>query len=173
MHRSLARLAPLALLALAACGDAIAPAAPTRPLVATATTPRLLSCPSDAPTESARGLIGVLGGLLSTSAARLDVPAGAVVSLTEFEVAVPPSAYMQADLHAVGLSSYVFNHDVQVTLSYARCATDGLPTDARLRAVYFDPATGTVLEDMGGTVDPASRTITFTTGHFSSYAVAY
>jgi hypothetical protein len=37
---------------------------------------------------------------------------------------------------------------------------------------YIDPATGTLLENMLGVDNKLTRTITFSTGHLSGYAVA-
>ncbi len=134
---------------------------------------RLVSCPSSGSTLSLRGLIGVDGGVLSAGAVKLEVPSGAVLLPTLFQVATPPSKAMEVSLTAVGVEHYVFQRPVTVTIDYSRCGLDAVPEGAVLEAVHIAPISKRILENMGGTVDPAARTITFTTGHFSSYAVAY
>jgi hypothetical protein len=37
---------------------------------------------------------------------------------------------------------------------------------------HIDPLTKTFLEDMGGVDDKVARTVTFSTDHFSGYAIA-
>ena len=172
------RFVAVALLSLAtACGDSAITGSPTAALLPTdpsrSDDPKLLVCPSALPSLSAVGTIGPEGGTLSAGGLRLEVPAGAVLVPTVFELVVPPSRYMEVALHAVGVEHFVFEKAVTVTVDYGRCAASAVPAGASLQAVHIAPLSKRVLEEMGGVVDPAARTVTFTTGHFSSYAVAY
>lgn len=194
MRRRPFRLAAVVGLSLlAACGDSAVtsptkvapPSAPNDLLsislggisiggtTSTSTDPKLLYCPSYLPKLSLTGLIGIDGGILSVGAVRLEVPPGAVLVPTLFELAVPPSKYMEVSLTAVGLEQFIFQKPVTVTIDYSRCSTSAVPAGATIEAVHILPLWYRILEEMGGTVDPTARTVTFTTGHFSSYAVAY
>ena len=174
-------LAPLfaASALVAGCGDlttepaAGSPARRAALSTAGGTGPKLLECPSAAPAQQGKALIGVLGGTVAAGGTRMVAPAGAVLRLTPFEVVVPQSQYMEVDVHATGLLSFLFKRPVSITIDYSRCAPDALPAGATPRAVYIDGETKQILEDMGGVVDRAARTITFSTGHLSGYAVAY
>jgi hypothetical protein len=171
-------LAPL----VVACADSPTAPAPSQqqsqsqslwglPFGGNSDSPRLLICPSLLPTVSVSGTLDALGGTLSAGAVRLEVPAGALAEPTLLAVAVPPSLFMETRLDAVGIEHFVFQQPVTVTIDYSRCSR--VPQGATLRAVYIDPITKRIREDMGGTVDADAHTLTFTTGHFSSYAVAY
>lgn len=175
MRRSvLQRLLPvLALVAgLTACGDEPVTAS-SAALLDTLQQPKLLACPSNLPALSVTGPIGELGGTLAVGPLTLAVPEGAVPTSTLFALVVPPSQYLEVELNAVGLTSYVFQKPVTVTIDYSRCEVATGPGGAPLKVVQVHPLTRQVLEDMGGTMDPVARTVTFTTGHFSSYVVAY
>jgi hypothetical protein len=134
---------------------------------------RLLECPYTGPDRRGIGAIGLFGGQLSAGGARMSAPLGAVLSVTLFETVVPASRYMEVEIHAVGLGSFLFQRPVNVTIDYSRCDEDAIPPGATPRAVYIDGETKEILEDMGGEVDRAARTITFSTGHLSGYAVAF
>ena len=172
----LAATALVAFLALA-CGEpATGPSSglmPTRPRLSGEALAQLslvrCSAPS-APTTTV-GEIDIWGGELNTGDAQLEVPFAAVWYDTPVQVVVPTSEYIEVELHAVGHDHFEFERPVTVTLDFSRCAADALPLD-RMRVVYIDATSRQILEDMGGTVDPVARTITFETGHFSSYAVA-
>src|ERR1041384_2410760 len=83
----------------------------------------LLACPT---TESQRitGVVGLLGGVLSLGGTSIDIPAGAVSLPTLFEIVVPPSPYMEVEIHAVGLTSFLFHKPASITLDYSRCGDD-------------------------------------------------
>lgn len=186
----LAAVAGLSL--LAACGDStVTSPAPVAPPAApngllgisiggltllgggTSTDAKLLYCPTYLPTLKLTGLIGIDGGILSTGAVRLEIPPGAVLVPTLFTVAVPTSRYMEVSLSALDIEHFVFQKPVTVTIDYSRCSLSGVPAGATLEAVHVAPLWYSILEEMGGTVDTTARKLTFTTGHFSSYAVAY
>ena len=175
-RRSRSAIAVAALSLLAACGDASVTASPSA-LLGTdpkrSDDPTLLACANLLPTVGVLGTIGLDGGVLAGGAARLEVPAGAVLLPTVFQVATPPSKVMEVQLSSIGVEHYVFQKPVSVTIDYSRCAAAAVPAGATLVAVHIAPLSKRILEEMGGTVDPSARTITFTTGHFSSYAVAY
>lgn len=132
----------------------------------------LLVCPAS-DSASTTGVIDVLGGMLSLGGDALELPPNAVLLPTAFEVVVPRSPYMEVDVHAVGLTTFLFQQPASITIDYSRCSPDAIPAGAQLHAVYIDSDTKAILQDMGGTVDSAARRITFTTGHLSGYAVAY
>jgi hypothetical protein len=155
-------------------GSASAPvAAPTTgPQRSATTSPTLLQCPSVG-TQSTTGVVGLLGGVLSLGGTKVEIPLGAVLEPTLFQIVVPESPYMEVELHAVGLTTFLFQKPIHVTIDYSRCADDAIPADAQLQGVYIDGVTKAVLQQMGGTDDRDARRITFSTGHFSGYAVAY
>lgn len=171
MRRSFRSLLLVVLPALSACAES-ATGTGTRGLLSDSTS-QFLACPSALPAVSATGTIGALGGVLTAGPLRLEVPAGAVTLPTLFELVVPPSPYMEVQLHAVGVERFVFEQPVTVTLDYSRCPSATGPAGAPLKVVHVAPLTRAVLEDMGGEVNPGTRTIRFSTGHFSSYVVAY
>lgn len=135
---------------------------------------RFLACPGSSSALSGSATIGAEGGSIKAGPLRLEIPAGAVTAPTAFVASVPTSPWLEVELHAVGVEHFVFAQPVTVTLDLQRCGgvTSG-PDGSPLRVVYVAPDTKAVLEEMGGTVDAASRTIRFSTGHFSSYVVAY
>jgi hypothetical protein len=61
---------------------------------------------------------------------------------------------------------------VTVTIDYSRCRPNRVKKNHPLSVWHIDAATKELLEDMGGTNDPVSRTMTFSTGHFSGYSIA-
>lgn len=179
MRPHVARLAPVAALALlAACGELAERTAPVttglRRETALGSASTLLVCPNEVASTTGQGLVDVVGGAVNGSrGSSMRAPAGAVAALQEFEIVTPASQYMEIQFNAVGVGHYTFAAPVTVTINYSRCPDSAIPAGATLHAVYIDPDTKQILEDMGGTVDPVARTVTFTTGHFSSYAVAY
>jgi hypothetical protein len=180
--RSPAILATLCLsvVSVSACTDA--GRAPTTPSAAAPTAPaahfteaaatHLLVCPT---TDGAStiGLLGPFGGVLSLGGNALELPFDAVPNPTQFQIVVPPSQYMEVDVHAVGLTTFLFQQPATITIDYSRCSPDAIPAGAQLHAVYIDSDTKAILQDMGGTIDSAAHRITFTTGHLSGYGVAY
>jgi hypothetical protein len=127
------------------------------------------------PPEERRGtfVVGRDGGTATFGGTRLVVPAGAVPVSTVFEIVLPASEVVQVEVHALGVEHYVFERPITIAVSYARCNADPIPLDAVAEGVYIAREPYTVLENMGGVVDRTERTVTFTTGHLSGYAVAY
>jgi hypothetical protein len=132
---------------------------------------RVLECTlPDLATSGDTARIGPEGGSLVVGRTRVDVPAGAVASPETFILTVPATSRVQVAVHAVGYEHYRFAAPVAITVDYARCGDLG--GDAPLRAWYVDDSDGRALEDMGGTVDAATHTLTFRTPHFSVYMLA-
>lgn len=171
--RSLALLAALVL--AAGCSDAPTTARPAdaQPgaILSGDTRPNLLECPTNT-TVSTTGLVGPLGGVLALGTNAVRFPSGAVPAPTLFALTVPASRFMKVDVTAVGLEHFLFDAPVTVTIDYSRCA-EARTAGRRLSVWHVTPLTHQPLENMGGVDDPAARTITFTTDHFSSYVIAY
>jgi hypothetical protein len=131
----------------------------------------LVACPSNQTLRSS-ALVGILGGTVSVAGTSVSIPAGALSLPTLITVTIPASQYMEIDVRANDLVSFVFNQPVSVTIDYSRCNRSDI--DASPLAVWhIDPITHDLLERMGGVNDKARHSITFTTGHFSGYAVAF
>jgi len=132
---------------------------------------QLLVCPTS-DSASARATIGPEGGTIGARGASITIPPGAVPESTLFEVVVPPSRYLETEIHAVGVEHFVFQQPATITLNLARCPL-ALPVGAGPQGAYIDTATDQVLELMGGSYDLLGHKVTFRTGHLSGYVVAY
>ena len=134
--------------------------------------PRLLYCPSSE-TLSASSLIDpLLGGVVSVAGSSISVPSGALSLPSVVVLTLPASNNMKIDASVVGLTHVLFNAPVTVTIDYSRCSSSTL-YGKTLSVWYLDPITGAPKENMHGVDDRANRKITFTTDHFSGYAIAY
>jgi hypothetical protein len=133
---------------------------------------QLLACPSETP-QSAREIIGPLGGVIAVGGSSITIPAGAVLEPTEFEVELPASPFMEVEIHAVGQEHYYFLAPVVITIDYSRCPSDAIPPGVLLTGVYIDGNTKSILDVMGGVNDSLLNQVTFPTGHLSGYAIAY
>jgi hypothetical protein len=164
-------------LGVAACADlVVAPTAAQRhargALLDAQSSPQLLVCPSTT-AQQTTGVVGLLGGVLSLGGTQIDIPAGAVLGPTLFQIVVPQSQYMEVEIHAVGLTTFLFHKPVDITIDYSRCGDDAIPSGAALQGVYIDTDTKSVLQQMGGVNDSVHHAISFQSGHLSGYAVAY
>ena len=175
---TLAALSAAALLTVA-CGDPTAApspsgttAGPRRVSDHTGGEARLLACTPAAEEQRTLALVGPLGATVRLGNTSVEVPPGALLDETLLEVVVPATEAVEYGIHAVGVSHFVFESPVTVTLDYARCA-DALPPNAEPEGVYIRRDPYEVLEHMGGAADRDARTVTFTTGHLSGYAVAF
>lgn len=130
----------------------------------------LISCPAG-DSQSATSVIGPLGGVLAAGNTRVVIPADAVLAPTAFTLSVPSSKYVEIEVTAGGSEHFVFALPVTVTLDYGRCSRSDLDK-APLSAWNIDPATKALLEAMVSVDDKVARTVTFSTIHFSGYAVA-
>lgn len=163
------RLVAAIALVFMGCGDST----PTDPsLRRVASAPQLLVCPSSVTLTSTFLADPLLGGSLTLGGTTVTVPAGAVSLPTLFVVTIPASRYMEVDVHASGLTSFLFNEPATISIDYSRCTR---PTARKrtLQAWYIDSDTKALLENMNGTDDKTARRVTFSTGHLSGYALAY
>ena len=157
-------------LGLAACDVARPTDALRAPVLTANSGPALIRCPLNTP-SSASATLGPLGGTLTLGGHRVVVPAGALLGPTHIQVTEPASQYVELSVQANGLPHFEFELPVVVTLSYERCTRSDLDK-VPLGAWYIDELTKALLEDMGGVDDKAARTVTFSTLHFSGYAIA-
>jgi hypothetical protein len=133
-------------------------------------TPSLLSCPS-AQTRATRGrVLPVSGGVVRLDGNAVSIPAAALLGAAEIEIEVPASAHMLVELRTNDQEHWQFLAPLTVTIDYSRCPIGLL--DGPVTVYHVDPATGALLEPMGGVDDRLTRTITFVTDHFSGYAIA-
>ena len=158
------------LLPITACDAPESASAPGGDLQqAMVTAPSLLSCPSGQ-ARGADGLVLPLGGAVGLGRHGVVVPAGALLGALEIEIEVPPSQYMLVELRANGQEHWQFLAPVTVTIDYGRCSIGLL--DPPVTVWHVDSGTGELLEHMGGIDNRIAKTITFTTDHFSGYAIA-
>jgi hypothetical protein len=166
--------AVLALAAAASCtSDQVAAPRPTDPLMLLGlrgTSSALITCRAGK-AGTATGLIGPLGGVLAAGNTRVAIPAGAVLSFTTFTLTVPSSRYVEIEVKPTGGEHFVFELPVTVTLDYRRCRRSNLDKGL-LTAWNIDPVTKRLLAPMVSVDDKLARTVTFSTVHFSGYAVA-
>ena len=130
----------------------------------------LLSCPTSE-TRTTQALIGPLGGTLSLGGTIIGIPSGALSAPTLITLTIPASQYMEIDVRANDLLSFVFNKPIGVRLDYSRCTSP--ETAAKLGVWHIDAQTKALLENMGGTDNKSQRYIDFSTGHLSNYAIAF
>lgn len=172
----LRRIASLAVVAvLAACSDPATsppPSSPSATDLLLERTAALVECPSDL-SLSASALIGPLGGEVSVGGHRIIVPRNAFTpgGFKLVTLVVPPSRYVEIEARVDGLPHFEFDEPVTVVVDYSRCARTNIDQQP-LRVWHIEPLTNTFLEDMGGVDDKQARTVTFTTDHFSGYAIA-
>lgn len=123
--------------------------------------------------QSASALLTALGGEVSVAGFRVIVPPNALPleGLFRVTLTVPASKYVEIEVRVNGLPHFAFAQPITVVLDYSRCTRSDID-HAPLRAWYIDPLTNLFIRDMGGVDDKVARTVTFTTDHFSGYAVA-
>ena len=165
-----------ALAALGACSDQ-QPTEPRRPTAARldallSSGPRLVECHSDE-SATASAPIGVLGGVVSIGGTSVTVPEGALGAETNVELTIPASRYVEIRLKADDQEHFSgFLKPVVVTIDYSRCNRSDLLTKP-LSVWYIDSDTKELQERMGGVDNKLTQSITFTTPHFSGYAIAF
>lgn len=161
---------PLAVLALAACSDAVAPtaAAPDAPRLASSG-PYLIECPTDV-SSSASAVVGPTGGVVEHNGHKMVIPLGAVSGLHEFRIGEPVSNYMEVSLTVDGQEHFQFEKPVSITISYERCTRSNIEKES-LQIFYIDESTKEILQDLGGTDDKTAKTVTTSTDHLSAYAI--
>lgn len=131
---------------------------------------RLIACPTTQ-TVTNSGVLGVLGGTVTAAGSSITLPLGAVVGPTLIRVTVPTSSYMEIDVTANDLLSFLFQKPVTVTIDYSRCPVSTTQGKA-LTVWHIDTETKALLQNMNAVNDPVARRITFTTDHLSGYAIA-
>jgi hypothetical protein len=132
---------------------------------------RLVVCPTTV-SRTTQALIGPLGGLLSLDGTTIGIPSGALSLPTLITLTIPASQFMEIEVRANDLTSFVFQRDVGIKIDYSRCTDPALDTN-RLSVWQIDPQTKALLEFMGGTDDKSRNTISFSTDHLSGYAIAF
>jgi hypothetical protein len=75
----------------------------------------LLPCPASQST-SANGLLGLLGGIVSLGGNAVALPFGAVSLPTLITLRVPASSYVEVEVTANDLLSFVFRRPVSITI---------------------------------------------------------
>lgn len=159
--------------ALTACSEPTSPG-PSATALTLLPEPRpgLVQCPTDV-SLTASAFLGALGGEVSAGGHRIVVPPDALplLGLSLVTLTVPPSKYVEIEVSVNGLPHFQFAQPLTLVIDYSRCSRSNIDREP-LRVWYIDPVTHAFLEDMGGVDDKVARTVTFTTDHFSGYAVA-
>jgi hypothetical protein len=131
---------------------------------------RLIECPT-AQTATRTSLVGVLGGTVAVAGTSISLPAGSVLASTLIRVTVPASTYMEVDVTADDLLTFLFLKRVTITIDYSRCPAS-VTQGKTLTVWHINTQTKALLENMHGVNDPVQRKISFTTDHLSGYAIA-
>ena len=131
---------------------------------------RLIECPTTQ-TATASAFIGVLGGTVAAAGTSISLQAGSLLTSTLVRVTVPASTYMEVDVTAADLLSFVFVKPVTITIDYSRCPAS-VTQGKTLTVWHINTQTKLLIENMNGVNDPVQRKMTFTTGHLSGYAIA-
>lgn len=179
MSRRIGFAVIVALLGVGSCSDL--PTAPSRPAQQQdqskflglwgSSSPQLLVCPSSQ-TLTTSGVIGTSGGTLSLGGTSVTIPLGALLGQTTVEITIPAGQYMEVDLSVNGGQHISFLQPVTVTIDYSRC--NPWQTLFRKLSVWnIDQDTKALLENEGGIDNKLLQQITFTTPHFSGFAIAY
>jgi hypothetical protein len=165
----------VAVWAAGACSDPTA----TEPADATATgflgggpsSPTLLQCSVDG-ARSASADIGILGGVVSLGATKVVFPAGALLGLTRVTLTIPESPYVEIAIETDGPTFFpeLLKRPI-VTIDYSHCDPRDL-LFKRLTAWYINDEKEP-RERMLSFDNRLTRSVTFTTSHFSGYAIAF
>lgn len=142
----------------------------TRPDTTGISQRRLIECPTTQ-TVTASSFIGVLGGTVAAAGTSISLQPGSLLTSTLLRVTVPASTYMEVDVTANDLASFVFAKPVTITIDYSRCPTS-VTQGKTLTVWHINTQTKLLIENMNGVNDPVQRKMTFSTGHLSGYAIA-
>lgn len=164
-------VAGLVLFAVTGCGEERATGPNELDLVASTAT-GLVQCPTNETLVTEKLIDPLLGGTVSLGGTSLTLGGDAISLPTLITLTIPAGRYMEIDLKANRLASFLFDAPVTVTIDYSRCNRANT-NQAPLKVWQIDPVTKQRLEDMGGIDDKVARSITFTTDHFSAYAIAF
>jgi hypothetical protein len=132
--------------------------------------PALLEC-GTADRDFALALLGRLGGLLSLNGHQISVPFGALTGLAVITMRQPATSFVEVEVRVNGRQHFQFAKPVTVTLDYSRC-DPSIIGPGPLMVWEIDPDTKAFIRDMNGVDNREAQTISFTTDHFSGYAVA-
>ena len=157
-------------LSVSACGETNAPDGPSEPQLSVSSNPTLIECPSSTTYETS-GTVLALGGSVQLNGHRVSLPMGAVLGPTSIEMRDPAGQFMLLNLGANGQEHFQFQAPISITIDYSRCTRSNI-NKGPLSVWLIDPATGALLQNMGGVDNKANRSITFETDHFSGYALA-
>ena len=164
-------------LVFGACADPVAPVAPAelpvlmRSSASVSVLPDLAVCPVRE-ASAASAIIGPGGGELTHRGHRLSIDRGVLSRPTRFTITQPAGTHLRVQITASGRRHYAFRAPVSVTISYEGCQRQHRLAGAAT-AWYLPDNPNRPPEAMGGVIDRDSRSITFTTTHLSTYAVAY
>lgn len=139
-------------------------------VIGSETAPSLLEC-RRAPFDFTWGIIGPLGGVLSLNGHTITIPPQALDRLVFITLRQPSTQFVEVEVRVNGQDHFQFEAPVTVALDYSRCADWRIGPEP-LTVWQIDPDTKEFIADMGGVDDRAARTISFTTDHFSGYAIA-
>lgn len=132
--------------------------------------PEPLRCPTDQ-TLTHTEIITPLGGQVRVGGTLIWIPQGALTLPTTITVTVPASEFMEIDITANGLESFLFQQPVLVAIDYSRCPDFRL-MQGRLSVWYWDRDTGELLENMNGLDLRFRELMIFSTTHLSGYVIA-
>jgi hypothetical protein len=167
----------LAAIALVGCSDATRPPDggldpdTTQPDTTGISQRRLIECPTSQSASNSLTISNLLGGIVSAAGSSIVIPPLALPAPTLITLTVPVSSFMEIDITANSLASFLFQGNVVVSIDYSRC----LPsvTEGKTLSVWqINPQTKALIGNMNGVNDPAQRRMTFTTNHLSGYAIA-
>ena len=123
------------------------------------------------PFDIAWGVFGPLGGLLSLNGHSIEVSPLALDRLAFITLRTPATRFVEVEARVNGQDHFQFAQPITVTLDYSRCRAWELGPEP-VTVWQIDPDTKAFIQDMGGVDDRANKRISFTTDHFSGYAVA-
>ena len=142
----------------------------------TATQTTLLACPTSDTQSATKLLDPLVGGTVSVGGSSVTLSAGFISAALPVPVTltIPASQYVEANVTIAGLEHPPLLPGTTVTfvIDYSRCGRSDL-TKRALAAWNIDPETKALLEFMGGVDDKLTQTVTFSTSHLSSYAIAF
>jgi hypothetical protein len=102
---------------------------------------------------------------------RIIVPPDALGALALVSIRQPASRFVEVEVRVNGRPHFQFAKPLTVVLDYSRCRRSRIGPDP-LTVWHINPTTKAFIEDMHGLDDRVTRTVSFTTDHFSGYAVA-
>ena len=166
LRRSLTLLAAATLTAIA-CQDAPTGLAPDQVPSASLLGGLTLASCTPLPADSVTQVVGPAGGVVVVGPHQLQVPAGALDTLTSITAVAPSDNVNRVRFAPEGLA---FSPPATITMSYANCALAWWPIQRRI--VYLDDLL-TILDVLPSALNGSSQTVSAPLHHFSNYAVAW